>query len=125
MHSDSVINIHALSLHPTTGEPPFPPPSLLPDLAFILTTYAIVFNTPKQLPSPRPHEHHIHLTPGSQPANVCPYGCPQFQRTEITRLTSEKLGDGIIHHNTSPFSSHDLLVKKGRYFAILCRLSCP
>lgn len=61
----------------------------------------------------RPFNHHIVLNLGTKPINVVhPYRYPYFQKSEVERLTKEMLGQGLIRHSTSPYSSPVLLVRK-------------
>ncbi|WVZ09782.1 hypothetical protein V8G54_014312 [Vigna mungo] len=81
-----------------------------------LTTFAqvhqSVFETPSSLPPPRSHDHVILLIDGSTPVKVKPYRYLHSQKDEIERLVHGMLGDGIIQHSKSPFSSPIILVKK-------------
>nr|GEX49229.1 Ty3/gypsy retrotransposon protein [Tanacetum cinerariifolium] len=67
---------------------------------------------PKRLLPTRPFDHRIPLLPTSSPINVKPYRYPHFHKTEMERLISEMLSEGIIRPSNSPFSSPVLLVKK-------------
>lgn len=78
----------------------------------LLNTYEDIFQTPTALPPPRPFDHHIQLIPGAQPANVRPYRYSPLQKDEIEKQIQEMLQNGIIKHNTSPYASPVLLVKK-------------
>lgn len=49
---------------------------------------------------------------GSQPLNANPYRYPYIQKAEIEEMVREMLSSGIIKHNTSPYASLMLLVKK-------------
>jgi hypothetical protein len=44
--------------------------------------------------------------------NVPPYRCPPHQKDEIKRQIHQMLWLGIIRHNTSPFASPVLLLRK-------------
>lgn len=127
MHTDSVAACHTITMIPTnpthintTSLEPSPKPtpkedfdfsSFSPDLACILHTYSH-FSPPHGLPTTRPHDHHIHLLPNSQPVNIKPYRYPHFQKEAMTNLIADMLKEGIIRPNTSPYSSPVLLVKK-------------
>ncbi|XP_058751457.1 uncharacterized protein LOC131624517 [Vicia villosa] len=82
------------------------------DLAALLRNYWKVFEEPNRLPPPRLQDHSIPLIDGSNPVKVKPYRYPHSQKTEIERLVSEMLQQGIIQPSTSPFSSPVLLVRK-------------
>nr|KYP37785.1 Transposon Ty3-I Gag-Pol polyprotein [Cajanus cajan] len=82
-----------------------------PDISHLLHSYASVFAKPSGLPPTRPHDHHIPLTPNSNPVNVKPYRYPHYQKDIMTQLISDMLTDGIIQPSNSPFSSPVLLIK--------------
>lgn len=77
-----------------------------------LNKYKFLFNQSTELPPERQQNHHINLLPQTSPINAHPYRYPQYQKTEIERLTKEMLNQGLIRPSTSPFSSPVLLVKK-------------
>nr|KYP46165.1 Transposon Ty3-I Gag-Pol polyprotein [Cajanus cajan] len=83
-----------------------------PEVALLLTTYALVFSTPSTLPPPHEHDHSIPLMDGSTPVKVKPYRYPHSQKEEIEKLVAEMLHEGIIQPSKSPFSSPIILVKK-------------
>lgn len=91
-----------------------PAPNFELDLALqnLLVQYENVFSVPKGLPPTRLFDHRIPLLPNTPPINIKPYRYPYFQKTEMERLISEMLSDGIIRPSNNPFSSHVLLVKK-------------
>jgi len=83
-----------------------------PNIRVLLHKYQAVFQSPHGLPPSRTHNHNILLLPNSAPVRVCPYRYPHSQKTEIERLVTEILAEGIIQPNSSFFSSLMLLVKK-------------
>jgi hypothetical protein len=83
-----------------------------PDLQTLLKQYSHVFAKLNNLPPPRDHDHHIHLTPTGTPINIKPYRYPHYQKEAMTQLITEMLHDGIIQPSTRPYSSPVLLVKK-------------
>ncbi|WVZ68636.1 hypothetical protein U9M48_017555 [Paspalum notatum var. saurae] len=81
-------------------------------LETLLAGFEDVFAVPTTLPPVCPHDHCIHLLPGTAPIAVGPYRYPQLLKDEIERQCSDMLAQGIIRTTTSPFSSPVLLVKK-------------
>ncbi|MCI00560.1 enzymatic polyprotein, partial [Trifolium medium] len=71
-----------------------------------------IFTKPQGLPPPRPHDHHIHLTPAAPPVNIKPYRYPHYQKEAMTTIILDMLKEGLIQPSNSPYSSHVLLVKK-------------
>ncbi|XP_050387541.1 uncharacterized protein LOC126803864 [Argentina anserina] len=78
----------------------------------LIHKYSDVFETPTQLPPPRPRDHKIKLLPNTCPINVRPYRYPQFQKNEIEKIIQELLTNGVIRPSVSPYSSPVILVKK-------------
>jgi hypothetical protein len=88
-------------------------PSVHPDLQFILSQHQVVFQTPQGLPPSRGvHDHSIPLVLGSLPPNVRPYCDPFAQKNEIENIVQELLEVGVIHPDTSPYSSPVVMVLK-------------
>lgn len=82
------------------------------EIQTLLLSFPQLFDTPKELPPKRPHDHHINLLPNTEPVNVKPYRYPHHQKNTIATLISEMLSEGLIKPSHSPFSSPVLLVKK-------------
>jgi hypothetical protein len=78
----------------------------------VVQQYKHLFQDPKELPLSRTEDHQIPLIPGAQPVNIRPYRYTPQQKTEIEKHIAEMLQKGIIQHNSSPFASPVLLVKK-------------
>ncbi|KAL6180390.1 hypothetical protein ACLB2K_047053 [Fragaria x ananassa] len=78
----------------------------------LLSRYADLFEPPTQLPPHRPQDHQITLLPNASPISVRPYRYPCSQKSEIEKIISELLANGVICPSISPFSSPVLLVKK-------------
>ena len=78
----------------------------------LLQQFNFVFNTPKELPPSRGHEHQIVLKEGTQPINVRPYRYPFYQKNEIEKIVKDLLEIGAIRPSKSPCSSPVLLVRK-------------
>ncbi|XP_039133322.1 uncharacterized protein LOC120270395 [Dioscorea cayenensis subsp. rotundata] len=100
---------------PTDPDPKFgptAPPSFIAALRLLLTSFADVFSPSIGLPPQRPFDYCIPLLPNTTQVNVKPYRYPHFQKTEIERLVTEMISDGIIQPSTSPYSAPVLLVKK-------------
>ena len=88
------------------------PVTMKPELALLLHTYNVAFDTLSSLPPQRSHDYFIPLLSGSQPVKVKPYRYPHSQKEEIERLVLGMLDEGIIHPSKSPFSSPIILVKE-------------
>ena len=86
------------------------------ELALLLQTYQVVFQSPHGLSPSGVHDHAIHLLPNTTPIKVRPYRYPHHQKDEIERLVSDMLAERVIQPNTSPFSSPVLLVKNKRWY---------
>jgi len=56
--------------------------------------------------------HSIRLKKGTQPINLRPYHYSSVQKDVVERMVIEMLDSCIIQHNTSPFASFVVLVKK-------------
>jgi hypothetical protein len=78
----------------------------------LLLDFADIFEVPHGLPPQRPHDHHIHLLPGTTLVAVHPYRFPQLLKDEVEQQCADMLAQGIIRPSTSLFSSPVLLVKK-------------
>lgn len=88
------------------------PEAIDPSLHTILSKYMSVFQSPTGLPPRRNQDHTIPLLPGSTPVKVKPYRYAHSQKSQIEKMVSEMLQQGIIQPSSSPFSSPVLLVKK-------------
>lgn len=98
--------------HSLSASDPAAPPQFLTALHALLQHHATIFSTPTGLPPERHVDHRIPLITGASPVNVRPYRYPYFQKSEIEKLVSAMLTEGIIQPSTSPFSFPVLLVKK-------------
>jgi hypothetical protein len=78
----------------------------------LLHSFDSVFQEPSGLPPSRECDHRIHLKPNTEPVVVHPYRYPQMQKNELEEQCIKMLNQGIIRHNTSPFSAPVLLVNK-------------
>ncbi|GKA36421.1 hypothetical protein Tco_0722912 [Tanacetum coccineum] len=78
----------------------------------LLNDDAIVFDTPKELPPKRTHEHTIPLLPDTPPINIRPYKHPPNQKDVIELMVKEWLESGVIRNGQSLFSSPIVMVKK-------------
>jgi len=115
MYTDAMAEIYSLHLSDTSTEPPFNgdcAQDLDPELAVLLHTYRMVFQTPIGLLPPREHDHTNPLVEGAEPVKVRPYRYPHSQKVHIESMVQKMLTDGIIQPSKSPFSSPILLVKK-------------
>lgn len=84
----------------------------LADLQKVFDYYWGLFEVPKGQPPPRSHDHRITLKDGSSPVNIRPHRFPVIQNDEIEKMVEELLYSGVIRHNTSPYSSPIVMVKK-------------
>ena len=71
----------------------------------LLTSHPGAFKELVGLPPRRSAEHCINLKEGSALVNVRPYKYPHHHKNEIERQVHDMLQQGIIRHNSSPFSS--------------------
>ena len=115
MTTNSIAEVYSMQV---SDETPLPksmldlPTQMELELALLLHTYSVVFDTPTSLPPQRSHDHTIPLLEGSQPVKVKPYRYPHSQKEEIEKLVNDMLAEGIIQPSKSPFSSPIILVKK-------------
>ncbi|GJZ27288.1 retrotransposon-related protein [Tanacetum coccineum] len=72
-----------------------------------LQDFSTVFDTPKELPPTRSHDHLIPLLPNTPPINVRPYEHPLNQKDAIELIVKE-----IIKNSQSSFSLPIVMVKK-------------
>ena len=100
-----------IQLDPLTPEP-LPLTHPIPAIHTLLTKYSSLFQPLSNLPPSRATDHSINLIPNAAPVNVRLYRYPYFQKQEIERQVASMLHSGHIQHNSSPFSSPVLLVKK-------------
>jgi hypothetical protein len=114
VHTNAIAEIFSMQvLEPSPSDSLHEMPAdVEPELALLLHTYCLVFNTPSTLPPPRSHDHSIPLMDGAGPVKVKPYRYPHSQKTEIERLVDSMLQEGIIKPSQSPFFSPVILVKK-------------
>jgi hypothetical protein len=82
------------------------------ELMDVLSKYAVVFETPNQLPPCRDIDHTIPLLPNSKPMNLRPYRYSHYQKLELDAIIEELLRTSVIRLSSSPFASPALLVKK-------------
>jgi hypothetical protein len=78
----------------------------------LLSGFVDLFRTPIELPPEWPHDHHIHLLPGTAPVSVRPYRYAHNLKDELERQCGEMLRQGIIRVSNSAYTSPVLLVKK-------------
>nr|GEW19042.1 ribonuclease H-like domain-containing protein [Tanacetum cinerariifolium] len=88
------------------------PDTTPPDLLNVLHDFASVFSLPKGLPPARSHDHFIVLKDGVNAVKVRPYRYPVSQKTQIEKMVTDMLIEGLIQPGTSPFSAPVLLVRK-------------
>jgi hypothetical protein len=110
-HSIIIAQLHSINVVET--------PSVHLNLQSLLSHHQVVFNTHQALPSScGVHDHSIPLIPGSLPPNVHPYRHPFSHKNEIEKIIHELLEAGVIHPNTSPYSSPVVMVlnKEGTWY---------
>jgi hypothetical protein len=119
LHTDSIATFHSITMIPSTTNTPQHHSSdthiiesLHPDLQTVLQPYLHIFQPPQGLLTPRPHDHHIHLTPTATYVNIKPYRYPHYQKEAMTNIIADMLKEGVIQPSTSPYSSPVLLVIK-------------
>ena len=78
----------------------------------LIDQHAVLFREPTQLPSYRRHDHRIPLKEGVNAVNIKPYKHYALQKDVIEKMTKKLMDVGFIQHNSSPFSSPVILVKK-------------
>ncbi|MCI12633.1 hypothetical protein A2U01_0033738 [Trifolium medium] len=82
-------------------------------IADLLVDYADIFEEPSQLPPSRAgFDHQIPLKDGDAPFNLRPYRFSRIQKDIIDKLVQDMIDQGIVQHNTSPFSYPTILVRK-------------
>jgi hypothetical protein len=57
----------------------------------LLSGFEDLFAAPTKLPPERPHDHHIHLLPGTTPVSVRPYRYTHKLKDELERQCGEML----------------------------------
>ncbi|GKA63784.1 reverse transcriptase [Tanacetum coccineum] len=77
-----------------------------------LKEFTSVFDTPKELPPNRAHDHTIPLLPNISPINIRPYKHPPNQKDVIELMVKELLEARVIKNSQSSFSSPIVMVKK-------------
>ncbi|GJZ40777.1 putative mitochondrial protein [Tanacetum coccineum] len=83
-----------------------------PQIQTLLNTFHSVFETPKELPPIRSHDHTIPLLPNTTPINIRPYKHPPNQKDAIELMVKELMESGLIRDSQSSFSSPIVMVKK-------------
>ncbi|GKE88188.1 reverse transcriptase, partial [Tanacetum coccineum] len=83
-----------------------------PNIQTLLKELNLVFDTPKELPPNRTHDHTIPLLPNTSPINIRPYKHPPNKKDAIELMVKELLEAEIIRNSQSSFSSPIVMVKK-------------
>ncbi|GJY04065.1 hypothetical protein Tco_0370005 [Tanacetum coccineum] len=83
-----------------------------PVIQTLLREFAPVFDTPKELPHNRSHDHTIPLLPNTPPINIKPYKHPPNQKDAIELMVKELLEAEVIRNSQSSFSLPIVMVKK-------------
>lgn len=78
----------------------------------LLNSYQDIFNELIGLPHLKTHDHVIPLKEGSQPINLRLYRHSGLQKDVVKKIVTEILDSSIVQHNSSPFASLVVLVKK-------------
>lgn len=104
-----VVQVCAMS---TSDNSVVSPPSLLPEIAALISEFSSLFEPVSGLPPSRHCDHEIPLIPRAKPVYIRPYRYPPTLKDEIEKQVQEMLEKGIIQPSASPFSSPMQLVKK-------------
>lgn len=80
----------------------------------LLSEFDDVFQKPSSQPSPRTHDHSMHLVPNFKPINLRPCRFSHSQKDEIERQVSRMLHSQIVRPSRSHFASPVVLVKSIR-----------
>nr|GEW83092.1 reverse transcriptase [Tanacetum cinerariifolium] len=78
----------------------------------LFDNFSKVFESPKEIPPLRSHDHTIPLLPNTTPINVRPYKHPPNQKDAIELMVKEMLEAGLIKDSQSSFSSPIVKVNK-------------
>jgi hypothetical protein len=112
-HSSIISQLHSIQAIET--------PFVHPDLQGILSKHQEIFYTPQVIPPFHlVHDHSIPLVHGIIPPDVFPYLHPFAQKNEMEKIVQEFLQVGVIHPNTSPYSSHVVMVLKKKGTWCMC-----
>nr|GEV32796.1 hypothetical protein [Tanacetum cinerariifolium] len=101
-----------ISLNAMTGEKVCAQRNFTIYFAVDAGTFPLSFDTPKELPPTRSHDHIIPLLPNTPPISVRPYKHPLNQKDAIELMVKELLEAGVIRNSQSSFSSPVVMVKK-------------
>jgi hypothetical protein len=85
---------------------------LVPGLSKILTTFADIFQEPKDLPPARDIDHTIPLQNEAEVVNTRPYRMSFEQKDTMETLILHLMRSQVMRPSVSPFSSPAILVKK-------------
>ncbi|OMO81561.1 reverse transcriptase [Corchorus capsularis] len=103
--TDAIDSAHLLAMAEAAQETsPLHFPQTPPELYELLCSFSHIFEPPKGLPPARPHDHQIHLLPGTPPINVKPYRYPYAQKQDMERLITE-----IFSHFRRPLRVPELI----------------
>lgn len=104
--------LSCFSMDLDTGESLDFPPKLPNDLVVVLQKFSSLFEVPRGLPPPHSHDHSIPLQEGVSAVKVRPYRYHFSHKSEIERMVTVMLQDGLIQPSTGPFLVPILLVHK-------------